>query len=289
VFAWLAALVVLMVAALAAVRRGVYDRPLARAIAIGLVLMLLSGLVQSPIVRASRVLPYHLAGLPVDAAMFDWLVSNRYYYLSLAGFSIVLGAIAEGVSRSITARAGVVAASIVASVAVLSLLGGSRAIGRDWARFTRTQDAVMIAAAADALAGRPWPAGCKIYLLGTREHSKTFLYGADVIVKHMLPRGHPLIGCLVQTEAAPWFYIADPRKMRSVAPLEVIASGGQPYPPLRVCNMAVYFLRIPDGDAVRLDPGASFFEFDGKRFVEVTDSVRDGRRPVRFFDNRQPG
>ena len=58
---------------------------------------------------------------------------------------------------------------------------------------------------------------------------------------------------------------------------------------VQVGNLAVYYLRIPDSDAVRRDPGSRFFEFDGQRFVEVTDAVRDGRRQVRFYDNRPPG
>ncbi len=293
VFAWLGALMTLLLAALIATGRGAFDRPLARAIAIGLALMLLSALVQSPVIHASRIFPYHLAGRPGDSAMFDWLVSNRYYYLSLAGFFIVLGAIAEGAWRWIGARGirgAALAASAITALAILALLSGSRAVGRDWARFTRTYDAAIIAAATEAFAGsRQWPAGCKIFLLGTREYSKNFLYGADVIVKHSLPRGHPLIGCLVQTEVAPWFHLADHRKLRDVAPLEVISSRGKPYPPLQVGNMAVYYLRIPDSDAVRQDPNSRFFEFDGRRFVEVTDAVREGRRPVRFLDNRPPG
>lgn len=97
------------------------------------------------------------------------------------------------------------------------------------------------------------------------------------------------MGCLVQTEVAPWFHIADRRRVTNVAPLEVITHRGKPYPPLEVGNLGIYYLRIPDSDAVRQDPNSRFFEYDGQRFVEVTGAVREGKRPVRFFDNRPPG
>jgi hypothetical protein len=290
---WLAALMILLVAALQAAWRGAYDRGLARTVVIGLALMLLVALAQSPVVGASGIFAYHLAGRPEGSVLFDWVVSNRYYYLSLAGFFLVLGALAEGVRHSIIARGvrrAAVASSVVAAVAIVALLTGARAAGRDWSRFTRTQDAALIAAGIEAFGGsHKWPAGCKIFLLGTPAYSKNYLYGADTIVKYALPRGHSLMGCLVQTEVAPWFHIAEHRKLGSVEPLEVITSRGRPYPPLQVGNLAIYYLRIPDSDAVRQDLSSRFFEFDGQRFVEVTEAVRDGRRPVRFYDNRPPG
>jgi Dolichyl-phosphate-mannose-protein mannosyltransferase len=293
VFAWFTTLMILLLAALLAAARGAFDRSLARAMAMGLTLMLLSAIVQSPVIQASRVLPYNLAGRPADSALFDWLVGNRFYYLSLAGFFVALGAIAEGTWRSLAARGmrgAAVAVSILAGIAILALLAGARAVGRDWSRFTRTQDAALLAATAETFAGsQEWAAGCKLFLLGTHEYSRTFLYVADVFVKHTLPRGHALMGCLVQTEVAPWFHLADHRKLQRVSPLEMITIRGKPYPPLQVGNMAVYYLRIPDSEAVRNDPDSRFFAYDGKRFVEVTGAVREGRRSVRFFDNRPPG
>lgn len=291
VFTWLAVLVLFGASALAAAGRGVYDRALGRAVAVGVVLMLLSALVQSPVIRASRVLPYHFAGLPAGAAMFDWLVSHRYYYVSLAGFFVLLAALGEGAWRVLARRGHLVAiaASLLVLAGATALVASSRSVGRDWARFTREQDAGLVRAAAEALAPRDWPAGCKVYLLGTHERSNTFLYGSDVIVKHTLPRGHSLAGCLVQTEVTPWFQVADNRKVRDVSPLEVIRSQGKPYEPLQVGNMSVYYLRIPDSDAVRQDPLATFLAYDGKRFTDVTAEVRSGARPVKFFDNRPPG
>lgn len=290
-FTWLAVLILFGAAALAAGGRGVFDRALGRAVAIGLAVMLLSALVQSPVIRASRVLPYHFAGLPAGAPMFDWLVSHRYYYVSLAGLFVVLAALGEGAWRVLARRGHLVAiaASLLVLVGATALIASSRSVGRDWARFTREQDAGLIRAAAEALAQRDWPAGCKVYLLGTHERSTTFLYGSDVIVKHMLPRGHSLAGCLVQTEVTPWFQVADNRKVGDVAPLEVIKSQGKPYEPLQVGNMSVYYLRIPDTDAVRQDPRATFLAYDGTRFADVTVEVRSGARPVKFLDNRPPG
>lgn len=288
--AWLGALLALAVAGLVAVRRAAFDRELAIAIAAGVAMMLLSAAAQSPITRASRILPYTLDGIPQGSVMFDWLVSNRYYYVSMAGFFLVFGAIAEGVRRNVRTRVAATLGWSLAALAMVGLLSGARAVGRDWSRFTRTQDAALIAAAAEAFGGaHRWPEGCKIFLLGTRAYSANFLYQADTIVKSMMPPGHSLMGCLVQTEVAPWLHVADRGRMRSVAPLETITHRGKPYPPLEVGNLAIFYLRIPDSDAVRQDADSRFFEFDGARFVEVTAAVREGRRAVRFYDNRPPG
>ena len=50
-----------------------------------------------------------------------------------------------------------------------------------------------------------------------------------------------------------------------------------------------YFLNVPDNDAVRADPAATFLAWDNGRFVDVTADVRARRREVKFFDNRPPG
>ncbi|HXM76695.1 MAG TPA: hypothetical protein VN971_07965, partial [Thermoanaerobaculia bacterium] len=132
--------------------------------------------------------------------------------------------------------------------------------------------------------------GCKIYLLGTPEDSLPFRSLMDTAVKQGLPKGHPVVGCFIQGEHTPWYHLMTTHGLAPGAekPLEIMSFGGKPYPPLAVGNLAYYYVNVTDRPEVRDDPAATFYAWEGGKFVDITDDVRSRRRTVKFFNNRPP-
>ena len=290
---WLAFLAVVVVGGMAGIARRRLDFPLATAILVGLGLVLLAALAQAPVARLSPIVPFRFGEHRLDAGQFEILVANRFFYLPLLGACMALAAFTEVLHRataSIARFRKVLGLSIFAAV-VIALAAGARAVGRDWAEFTRRQDGALMDAAVAAVAqARDLAPGCKIFLLDTKAYSTTFVYGADVMVKQGLPAGHAAAGCFIQAEAAPWFYLVDHRRHAAgaIAPLQMISFQGKPYAPVRVGNLSTFFLTVPEDDAVRRDPAARFLAYDGRVFRDVTPEVQDGTRIPRFYDNRTP-
>jgi hypothetical protein len=247
---------------------------------------------QAPVARVSPIVPYRFDEHPLDARQYDIMVANRFFYLPLIGAFMILAALAECGARAAqlaTSKGRGMAWMLISVLALIALSTSARSVGRDWAQFTQRQDATLTDAAVRAVANLPNVApACKVFLLDTHATSPNFQYFADVLVKQGLPKDHPAVGCFVQAEAAPWFYLVDHRghPKDEIAPLESVMFRGAPYPPVRVGNLSTYFLKIPDTDAVRRDPGSTFLSFDGREFRDVTREVREGVRVPRFRDNR---
>jgi hypothetical protein len=281
-------LAILPIAALARrFRAELATRPVARCIVIGVALMGASAATESPIVHASPIGPYELGRFNFGA-----LAACRFYYLSLVGLALVIAAAGEAIVRArvLRGRAAGVALALSA-VAWAGMLAESRTIGREWTAFIEGQDAPLVRAAVAALKTqsdvRP---GCKIYLLGTPPAADSFRSLVDTAIKQALPPHDPLMSCFIQTEHTPWYHLVETRALPVNAhePLQILLFAGKPYPPLRVSNLAYFYLNAGEARAMIDDPHATFYAYDGIRFVDVTRAVRSGARPVRFYDNRPP-
>ena len=137
---------------------------------------------------------------------------------------------------------------------------------------------------------RDVPPGCKVYLLAIPAEAQVLRDMLDLAIKQALPHGHPLASCFVQGEHTPWYHVLEARGLAPGAerPLEVMRFAGKPYPPLRVGNLEYFYLNAENVPELGAEPRATFYSFDGARFVDVTEDVRSGRRIVPFYNNRPP-
>ncbi len=254
----------------------------ARAAACGIAVVLCAAAVQSPVEAVMNLPPFIF-----DHFNFASLAGSRLYYVPLAGFAIVAAAFADAVAASPSGRLHAALVTF-AVIGLGALVVAGRAIGEAWAAYSAAR-AVFADAAVDAIAARRDIApGCKIYLLGVPAYGVEFLATSDTSVKQSLPRGHPAIGCFIQTERSPYYNLVATRALPSDAqrPLQTVMVQGRPFPPLRVANLMLYYLEIPAGAEVIDDPSASFLRYDGTRFVDVTREVRERRLAVRFLQER---
>jgi hypothetical protein len=286
---WLAALCALLSASLFPAAREALAVPVRRrAISIGLLLAVSTALAQAPVVHASSIVPFDLAGF-----LFDSLAGCRFYYLPFAGLALVLATLGDavramGAAQRLTVRAG---AMVTAAAVLVSLTASSRAIGRAWAVFPLANGEIELRQAVEEVRARvDFAPGCKIYFLNMPERAAPARGLLDTAVKSALPRDHPAVSCFIQTEHTPWYHLVashrlppDPQR-----PLGIISFGGRPFPPLPVANLTYYYLKAAEGPEALQDPLAIFYAYDGARFLDVTNEVRERRRAVHFYDNRPP-
>jgi hypothetical protein len=284
--AWvLTAAMLVVLAALPRSRAALAGGGLARMAVLGLALMLLGAAVQAPTLSNAPLLTFSRESFSPGA-----VVTARFYYLPLAGFALLVAALAEAAMRSQRPRA---ATWILVALTVCTLVGflaTSRAITRQWAHFTAERNVHAQAAIETVTALTRLQPGCKIYLLDTPAGADLFRDMADTAVKKSLPRDHSALACFIQAEHAPWYHLLARGNLPPDAerPFEIIEAGGRPYPPLPLGNLVYYFVRIVAGDAVLDDPRATFFAYRDGRFVDVTSEVRARKRVPRFFDRRAP-
>jgi hypothetical protein len=283
--AWVAALVLFAAAFLYAAATRRLGRPGVGKVAFLAAAILAMSVLAPATIMGQIPLPSHRPGdFDVGA-----LLSSRFYYMPWAAVAMVMAAAGEMLRAGTVARGVRLAVGVGFALAIAGLAATSRNVGRDYAAHTESHVAVYERAALAALATLPAPApGCKVYLLDIPERAFHFREMADTAVKQFLPPGDPRLACFLQAEHAPWYHLVADAHLpaRGYEPLEIIRMGGKPFEPLRLGNLTYYYLRIPDSQAVRSDPNATFLAFAGGRFVDVTAEVRAGTRKPKFFDNR---
>lgn len=289
VFAWLAALFGILISALLpAVRMQLVNKRWLRVAAMGFLLTGATAAAQAPVVLASPIYPYTLEG----RQLFEPLAASRFYYLPLVGLALVFAPLGAALQLS-GPRSGRFSLAALVTVAMLIALVGmvasSRAIGRAWAQYPMTYgEGVIRQAVAGVLPLKDLKPGCKIYLLATPLSASAMLGMVDTAVKKSLPRGHPAVGCFIQSESAPWYHLLDSRGLTSGVekPMDIILFGGKPFAPMPIENLTYYYLKLEDRPEVRSDPHAVFLAWDGAAFRDVSPDVRSGKRAVKFFDRR---
>ena len=277
VAAWGAALVALVASAVYALPRNrPLDAGLVRSAAIGLMLMAAAAVTEAPVIHAAP-----LAGYKLDHFDISALIASRLYYLPFAGLAVFLAALMQA------ARATGPVAVAVGIAALAGLTATSRTIEREWSALVEDHSSRFVRAATTAVRAQSQaPPGCKIYFLDTPAPGRDFRFYADVAVKSALPRGHPALACFIQSEHAPWFHLRPAIAGGTEKPLEAITVGGRRFEPLHVGNVMYEYLKVPDSPAVRDDPQATFYSWDGSAFRDVTAEVREKTRQVHFFDVR---
>jgi hypothetical protein len=283
---WTATLAALALALLLPRVRSMATAGSVRIAVLGAALVLLAAMVQAPTLSHAPILEFSRSAFNPGG-----VVSARFYYLPLVGFSLVAAVIANAIARAPWPRGASAAFAVVVGCALIGLLASSRSIARQWSHFTVTRSEVYARPAVDAVAAltRLQP-GCRIYLLDLPPASDLFRDMIDTGVKKSLAPGHPALGCFIQSEHAPWYHLLARTGLALGAerPFEIIEAGGRPYQPLEVGNLVYYFVRIVPGEALLDDPLATFLAWRGDRFVDVTGEVRSRQRLPRFFDRRAP-
>lgn len=256
------------------------------AVALGLAIALLPAIVQAPVTHTA------LTFTPDGSFSFSALANSRYYYLSLAGFALVAQQLLSaacvtftdaGVRRAVTRLVYCVLAALVMMYAILSY-----SLCIDWSKLTNSSDRRVIEQVNLAVAQLQLPRrDCKLYILNSYPASTYFREYSDSMIKAFAPTDSQVIHCLVLTEKTPFYQIVlreDLEAMR-IAPLQYMTLGGQAIAPTLIDTLAYVFLTIPNADAVSRDANAVFIEFDGTRFVDVSQQVRSGEKKVNFFDD----
>lgn len=250
-----------------------------------LILILLPGPTQAPVVAVST------SDLTAQTFWFDLVGESRLYHLSLAGLITGLMLLTTPVAFAAGMRRTEGRAGLVAGIGLLLMLAAwipaSHALAHDFARRTREQVAPLQAAHV-AIARLPLPAHrCQIYLLDAQSIWGLYDIG-DPTIKASSPTPAALEHCLVLTERTPWgnFVRSHSVDAQDYAPLRALEHEGRPVPWLEIGGLQVAYLNLAaDIDARTID-GAFFLEYRGGTFVDVTEQVRSGARPVRFFNAR---
>jgi len=282
----LAAAALLLVGAIVLVARSRGWTPPAWGVAAALlVLVLLPGPVQAPIVSVST------ADLTIKTFWFDVIGYSRLYYLSLAGLitglmllTTPLSASGPGESRG---RGATIATGAALALMLAAWVPASHALAHDFAKRTREQIAPLAAAHA-AIARLDLPLRhCQIYLLDTQS-----IWGMDNIgdatLKATSPAPARLDHCLLLTERAPWgnFMRAGSLAPGDYEPLRVLKYQDKPIPWLVLGDFEAAYLNLDSDIDARAIDGAFFLEYRNGAFTDVTAQVRDGTRPVQFYNAR---
>ena len=249
------------------------------------VLILLPGPTQAPVVYLS------MHDFTADKFWFDVVGESRLYHLSLAGLvtALMLLTTAPAAAVARTNRTGATSLAAVAGLVLLlaAWVPASHAVAHDFARRTREQIAPLQAAqAAIAQLALP-PRHCQIYLLNAGS-IWGFDINVDATIKASSPSPERLEHCLLATERTPWgsFFRNGSVGPEDYAPLRVLNYQGKPIPWIRVGGLEVAYLDLDaDIDARSID-GAFFLEYRNGAFVDVSAQVRDGTRPVQFYNAR---
>jgi len=253
---------------------------------LGLTIILVPAILQAPVTFISLV--YHSSG------GFDLsnLVNSRFYYLSFVGFLLLAQQLLTvACSVFINPDTNLVVARLVyflLSIQVMAYGTLSHSLGHGWSKLTNGQTRNVIEQASLALEPLSLPQkGCKLYILNTPD-SRYFREFSDSIIKAIAPQQSQMIHCLVLTERSPWFQLMSREDMKTMqaAPLRDAIVAGQPIAPTLIDGLAFIYLNVPDSPEIALDPNAMFIEFDGQKYVDVSQQMRSGSKRVSFFSAR---
>lgn len=250
-----------------------------------LILILLPGPTQAPVVSIST------GDLSAKSFWFDLIGESRLYHLSLAG--LITGLMLLTTPAASAPRTGRLGnrAGLAAGAGLILMLAAwvpaSHALAHDFARRTRAQIAPLQAAHAAIARLRLPPHRCQIYLLDAAS-----IWGlqdiGDPTIKASSPEPSRIEHCLVLTERTPWanFVRSHSIEAEDYRPLLPLRHEGKVVPWLELGGLQVAYLNLDAGIDARAIDGASFLEYRAGQFVDVTEAVHSGARPVHFFNAR---
>lgn len=270
--------IVLFVLALVAIRQP-WNLRRQRATLVGLSLWLSTAVLQFPLLSHFSV---HLSDA---SSAIDAVVNSRYFYVSLAGFVILLAALLAPllVHKPSTRMILLLAIALL----MPPWLSTSQNFAHRFRDETQRQE-TLVEAANRAIVAIEIPAsGCQIYFLGTDD--KPFSWISDEAIKATTNDLGRIAGCLIQTEHTPWYHIAilDQIDSESLRPLSV-AQGADQVSVLRPIGRAHFLvLNLDAAASIPAQSKARFFDWRNNAFVDVTDEIFSGKRSPNFVCNRR--
>jgi len=259
-------------------------------ITLGLTIILVPAVLQAPVTFTS------FADHSKDGFAIVNLVNSRLYYLSFVGVLLIAQQLLTAAgSTFINPKSNLIVTRLVYFLLFAQIItygALSYLLCHGWSKLTNGLARIVVEQTSLALEPLSLPKeGCKLYILNTPDSPSDSLYfrdESDSIIKAMAPKHSQIIHCLVLTEKTPWFQLMlrEDLKTMQAAPLRNAIVAGQPFPPTLIDNLAFVYLNMPDSVEAALDPNAMFIEFDGQKFVDVSQQVRSGSKKINLFSVR---
>jgi hypothetical protein len=210
----------------------------------------------------------------LDGGAFGTLTYARFYYAPMAVFAVLAGLV---LSSSRFPKIGAVVVVLFAIVTGFAL----HPLGQTYANWTQ-KEVRPVSLAATALAdAQPAGSPCVLVLLGTQSVHPYFRMFSDVTVKARTEKPEQTWRCHIMSESTPWIF-AFPQNVNPLAlKLPNVGGEGAAAKPDSQWGGIRYRYRLAPESASAL-PDARFYDWQGGRFVEVTEQVRSGARVVKF-------
>ncbi|MBX3696551.1 MAG: hypothetical protein R3F08_03160 [Dokdonella sp.] len=247
----------------------------------GLALIAVAALVQWP--RTGLV----LMNLHFGVDTLEDVLAARHYFMSALGMAMVMAALLAFAGQAMTLRQRLLAGLSIALL-VIPLFSVSQHLARSY-RGTTLEQARFADAAVAAIDKLDLAVDdCQIYLLDT--DSKLFGFYVDTTIKALVPDLSTLGRCFVQTEFSPWYHLIERSEVARAQkpPFSPVRAGRDTVAPILIGHGALVFLNMAPDAKPPLGPGSFFLDWRDGSFVDVSEEVRSGRRPVRFFCFRAP-
>jgi hypothetical protein len=210
----------------------------------------------------------------LDGGAFGTLTYARFYYAPMAVFAALTGLT---LSSSRFPKIGALVVVFFAVVTGLAL----HPLGQAYANWTQKEVRPVSLAAAALADAQPTGSPCVLVLLGTQTVHPYFRMFSDVTVKALTEKPEQTWRCQVMSESTPWIF-AFPESVNPL-PLQLpkVGGDGATAKPDSQWGGIRYRYRLAPANAAAL-PDARFYDWQGGKFVEVTEQVRSGARVVKF-------
>lgn len=241
-----------------------------RIVSCGLAIILLTAILQAPVTYAN--LTYNSS----DSFDIPDMVGSRFYYLSFAGFILVVQQFLSIPFRvpNMASMSNSIYILLIGQGIIFGLL--SQSLCRNWSELTNGSLRNAADQAIMAIEQLPLPENnCRLYLLNSPADAPYFKEYSDSIIKAIASQNSRVIHCGIMTEIAP-FYQVMLREDRRILKSEeqhnnsIIGQYG-------TSNIIYVYPNAPNISAIFDDPNALILRFDGQRFVKYTQQVKDGR------------
>jgi hypothetical protein len=238
------------------------------------VLVLLAAvLVQTPLIKNFSVM--------LDGGPFGTITFARFYYAPWLAACVLAALI---LTRG---RLGGFAAMAVVTVTIAAAIT-ARPLPESFASWTRSEVRPMSIAATKVVeegagAGASAGSNCVYVFLGTQTKHPYFRMFSDVTVKALTTMPEKVWRCHILTESTPWIFAFPTSVTPADLPLRPIINPDGTAKADSTWSSIRYRYRLPAKDVATL-PGARFFDWRDRAFVEVTNDVRSDERKVKALD-----
>lgn len=220
----------------------------------------------------------HLFAPMLDGSALGAVTFARFYYAPWAALCALFALVLSRARWALPLSVVVLGLSIFSASSMHRLAHGFAV----WSATEIRPVALAATAAVDQVAAGE--SGSAVVLLGTEARTPYFRMFVDVTVKARTALPDAVWRCYVMAESTPWIFVfPEAAGLPAALPLRQITNPDGSRKADAVWDGVRFRYRLPAVDASAL-PSARFFEWRAPQFVEVTEAVRSGARPVVFHD-----